>query len=557
MTADLQMKEIVMNEVGKKIVFGDIQLRKGNKQKRVRQELYKNLAVFKALPEDDEFDEVYDYLQNNKFTNRYISVNLFPKRMDLLGRYTEVEFTDQVRIELRWHMKTFAAYKEAINAFLEQKAEIDRLILQNRYEQALEALEEIERRFGFSYWLLENKIFLWNRFGRDVHKEMIEKSGSGMMTTILSFYQMRAAGDVSSRDYDYFSRREIGKFRRRHPDKVRVLSFYHYMIAPFSFEMDDENICDLLKYVYKLPLIDRYLCIIDICEYILTESKNAEYERALADYVHDTEGINDPTLTVFRFMLDTQENRRKHYELQDAAISVKSSYIMGNLQSCYDEAADAIRRMEFDASVYNIYIETCQMLGKAPEEIESSENIKLILKNLNTIYSIGRNFDDALDEVYKLCFCSMHAVWARDLYNHIIRRIQPYKSDEQKVAVMYSNMQKLTAETVCENLREEDAADYLNSLEERTCGYIDFRKELTEGHYAAAANRCALPALRVLLRLLSSNEIEDFRQELLENTGNTPIWKNRYAILLWDQADFDTHIEESIDYFLHVFMQSE
>lgn len=546
-----------MNGVGKKILFGDLQIQRGNKQKRIQNELGRNLAIFKTLPGDDEFNEVYDYLFDNKSTNNYISVNLFPENMNLVAKYREVGFSNQVVAELRWHMKTFSRYEEVINTFQDNKMIIDELILLNQYEKALEYLNALEYQYGYSYWLLENKIFLLNKLKKDTQKDIIEKSTSSTMTTILNFYVMRSSEEVSSRDYNYFTKREIAKFKRINPYGTKRISFYHYMIAPFSFAIDDENILYLLGFLYNLPLIDRYLCMIDLCEYILTESKDIKYQKALSKYIFYTNGIKDPSLKVLQFMLDTRENRKERYDIEDPIMPLKNKYIAGDVEGCYHDAAQYIKENTPSVAVYNLYIETCQLLGEKPEEIETSDNIKMLLKNLNSVYSIDENYNDSIDEVYKLCFCNIHSIWSRDICNYITRQSQPYKSDAQNVALKYTNMQRLTIETVCENLTTEEATYYLNNLENSDDIYVDFWKDFVIGDYSSAMEKCGLPALKTLLQLMNSKNFSDFRKELLENDNITPLYKIRYSKVMWDNMTFETYIEEGIDYFLHLFIQTE
>lgn len=545
-----------MHEVGKKIIFGDFQIQKGNKQRRIQNDLGKNLAIFKALPDDNEFDEVYDYLYANKSTNSYITVNLFPVDMNAMAQFREVGFSSQVQYELRWQMKTFSKYADAINQFIENKTVIDELILLNQYEKALDFLDSLEFKYGNSYWLLENKIYLWNKLEKDVQKNIIEKTENSVLTTILSFYDMRSSYEVSSRDYAYFTRREIAKFKRINPKGTRIISFYHYMIAPFSFELDDENLLYILGFVHNLPLIDRYLCIIDACEYILSKSKEEKYLEYIQKYINYMKEIKDPSVKVFSFMLDTKENR-KQYVIEDAACDLKNKYILGDIEGCYKDAIQYIKKNTSNISVYNIYLESCQILGKIPEEIDVSDNIRMLLKNLNSVYSIDKNYNDAIDEVYKLCFCCIHAVWSRDIYNYITRRSQPHDSDLQKIAMMYTNMQKLTIETVCENLSKEDAIDYLEIYDNLDDNYINFWKDYVVENYSEAASKCGLLPLKKLLTLMSSDTYSHFEKELLDSNELAPIYKIRISKIMWDNMTYESYIEEGIDYFIHLFIQRE
>lgn len=544
-----------MNEIGRKIVFNNLQMKKGNKQKRIKQELSKNLTAFRILTDNDDFDKVYDCLLDNKSTKHYISVNLFPVDMNLIGRYREGDFCNQFKYELRWHMKTFSRFATSINDFIEAKCKVDELILLNKYEDALICLNDLEKKYGFSYWLLENRLFLRNKLKMDNREEIIKKSKYSILTTILGFYDMKSSEEVSSRDYNYFTKREIAKFKRLNPDELRIISFYHYMIAPFSFAIDDENLLHILEYGYNLPLFDRYLCIIDLCDYILLESKCIDYKENFKEYIHYLDKISDPCVEVFRFMLDTRENRKEKYIISDSAMTLKNKYILGNMQACYQEAVEYIKNNVANVSVYNLFIEVCQRLGKNPEDINVSNNMKILLKNLNSVYSIDENYSNSIDEVFKLCFCSMHSTWARDAVNYVARRSHPYKYDDERIIVKYTNMQKLTIETVCENLAKDEAIDYLNHSEHLDNIYVSFRKDLIEDKFHDASIKCGLNVLKTLLNLKNSNRYSDFEKELNIESKLVPVYKVRYLKVMWYNMTFDTYIEEGIDYFLDLFIK--
>lgn len=546
-----------MNEVGKKIIFGDLQIRRGNRQKRVKIELGKNLAIFKTLLDDNEFYDTFDYIFKNKSTRSYIDANLFPQNMNTFARYKEVEFCNMVEYELRWHLKTFSVYQEIINLILKKKMIIDELILLNKYEKALEFLNNFEVQYGSSYWLLENKIFLWNKLELDVQEKIVEKAETSVLTTILSFYNMRSSNEVSSNDYDYFTKREIVKFKRINPDAKKIITFYHFMVAPFSFEMDDENFVYILEYIHNLSLIDRYLCIADLFKYILIESKNVEYQQVLNKYIFLLDKIKDPSIDVFRFMLDTNENRINKYNIVDSLMPIKNKYIAGDVEECFHDIVKYIEENSSNIEAINLYIDICQLLCKDPEEIKVSDNVKKIIKNLNSIYSIDDNYNNSIDEIYKLCFSCIHSVWSRDIYYYINRRCLPYKSELQNIAVIYSNLQKLTIETVCENLKQYDAINFINTLKSTDNIYIEFWKDFIMGNYKSAANKCGLSAIKTLLNLMDNKDFSEFKKELLESNDIVPVYKIRYSKIMWNNMTFETYIEEGIDYFLHLFIQRE
>ena len=126
-----------MNEVGRKIVFNNLQLQKGNGQRKIQKELAKNLELFKVLPNLKEFDETFNYLYKNKSTNVYITANLFPRDINLIARYREDRFSNNLEYEIRWQMKVFSIEKDKINEFIKLKKIVDEQILLNQYKERL------------------------------------------------------------------------------------------------------------------------------------------------------------------------------------------------------------------------------------------------------------------------------------------------------------------------------------------------------------------------------------------------------------------------------------
>lgn len=546
-----------MNRIGQQIFLGDLQLQKGNQQKIVKKKLIKNLAILKSLPNDDEFNEVFDYINGKKSTATYININLFPSNMNDFARWTEVGFSNNLRYELRWLIRVFDTYKDAINIFLENKSIIDELILLNEYKKALEYLDKVEQQFGSSYWLLENKAYLYSRLKRNLQKEISNKAKNGVLETILRFFDMKTSDEVSSRDYDYFTRKEIGKFKRLQPDSKDLIAFYHYMTAPFSFSMDEENVMYILRYIFKLPLIDRYLCFIDICEYILTKNKSIHYQEAIKDYIFHLDGINDTSIKVFMFMLDSTENRQQKYIINDSLLDIKNKFVDGRIKECNEDISKYIQENTFNMDAINMYIETNQLLDKDSADIDVSDNIRLLIDNLNSVYSIDDKYNESIDAVYKLMFSCTHASWAKDIYSNISRRSQPLNSEAQKVAVMLSNIQKLTLETVCENLSQEESKIYLESIENKENSYVKFWVNFIDENYLEIAANCKNEPLKKLMLLKNSHNYVEFENELMHNMDNSAIFKIRFSKVLWDNVTFDTYIEESIDYFLDRFIQIE
>lgn len=517
----------------------------------------KALKDFKSLSSDKEFEIVYDTLFANKSVReKYMTINLFPKEIHLFSKYSEPGYTDDIRLEMRWQMKLFSVFSESINDFVKKKAIFDELILEEEYHKASQCLEEIEEQYGISFWLLENKILLFHKLDKNVKEMILNKLEMGFVSTVLGFFDMKASDEMLARDYDYFVRREISKFNRVNPDFDEVIDCYTFFIAPFLFKMTNTSINHVMKCICRFPLIDRYLAVLDIIEYYVSKMPEEEVPDWLRDEIQYLSEIEDSSVITYRFILSDGEDRLSGFSLNDNLIGLYNDYIQGDLNRCFEMVKAGVESRPADARLYNLYIDLCQLCSRSIEDLNVSENKKTLIINLNRIYSIEDEYNDSIDKVYKMCFWSFHASWARDIYNQITKHVQPIGSDEIAIGIKYSNLQQMTIDTVADNLEKNDALFYLENITiENGEDYLAYKIALLKEDYKKASEICRIRPLSDLLTLKGNDCFDDFEGYLKED--NPEVYKIECTKLLWDSMKSNEDYEKGIDYFIHLFIKRE
>lgn len=542
-----------MNAKAKNIISDQIMLSHGNRGKKLQKHLLQNLKDFKVLSQDDEFEDIFKILGNNKNTQHFINGNLFPLNISEIGQEWEIGYCGDVITEIRWQFWIISQSHGKLNEILNEKRKVDQYVLCNQYMEALNTLKVIEQRFGGSLWLLENQIFLHEQLKGKIEEEIVLPAHKKMIATLVNFWTMRASSEVSSRDYAYFVDREISRFRRRYPDRNNgeIADFYEYMIAPFLFQFTDEKIGALLRYIGNMPLLDRYFCLMDICEYILISSKDEVLRQTIVKYAICLGNIDDSLAKVIVFLTASLEERRK-FLIEDFLWDAKRLYMEGDLEACMENARQMIA---YDIKAVSLYVETCQLLGSDIEDIEASENILTVARSLDVIYSMGKDYEEALETVQKIIFTCVHATWARDLYNVILKHTLPYCSEIQNAAAKYVNMQRLTLETVCENLPAKEAMDYLEVLDKED-RYIVFWKYFLQKDFAKVTAAFQQSPVLDFLSLKRENKYDAFAFFLNDDVV-VPIFKVRYVKMLWNQVLENHDREKAIDYFLNLYIKKE
>ena len=85
--------------------------------------------------------------------------------------------------------------------FISKKDRFDECLLEEKYNEAYEILKELEKNFGISLWLMENKVFLFHMLGKDVKEELVSSMRQGFISTVINFYDMKASNEMLARDY--------------------------------------------------------------------------------------------------------------------------------------------------------------------------------------------------------------------------------------------------------------------------------------------------------------------------------------------------------------------
>ncbi len=140
-----------MNAVVNNINLCLYQIRSRKADNRVIKKLGQSLRELKEMKSEEEFSKAYDSLwANDFFRNNYLVGNLFPQKINDFGRNIELEFSNDIFLELRWQLQLFEKNKDQLSIFLERKKSVDEFIINGDYKEALCLIYEIDNSLGLS-----------------------------------------------------------------------------------------------------------------------------------------------------------------------------------------------------------------------------------------------------------------------------------------------------------------------------------------------------------------------------------------------------------------------
>lgn len=374
---DLLKGLILQNEI-------NISSKRGDKRQASKLLMRIKKIFNEVLLEADDmiFQEDIMRLLSSVAANSYISSNFFPEDMAEYGRYRNIiNFTNDLRLEIRWIVYCLYFYSKEISEFVIEREKYDNYILLNRYKDALDVIENVEKMLGPSLWSLECKFYLYAKMNLNKN-ELMKQAPKSVFGAVMNFYELKNRDNVTSDEYFYIANKEINNVKKYIPDAESLVEFYAYKITSLVYEINEEKILQILKVIRKTSLIDRYLFFSDVCDYIVTLPENNELRLTLKKYVLLLEDVKDDHLIAIRFILDNIENRKSKYTPKTRLDHSKCEFIRGNIRSARGEAADLLQNFPNNIGAMNLYIESNILIGD-DLEIYQDKNLGLLLNNSN------------------------------------------------------------------------------------------------------------------------------------------------------------------------------
>lgn len=484
------------------IVQNDI---KSSSKRRNKRQASKILIQIKKIfnevlreADDMVFQEDIMRLLSSSVANPYISSNFFPEDMAEYARYRNIiDFTNDLRFEIRWIVYCLYFYSKEISEFVKVREKYDNYILLNRYEDALNVIENVEKIFGPSLWSLECKFYLYAKMNLDKN-ELMKQAPESIFGAVMNFYELKNRDNVTSDEYFYIANKEINNVKKYIANAKSLVEFYAYKITSLVYEMNEENILQILWVIRHTSLIDRYLFFCDVCDYIVTLPENNELRLTLKKYILLLEDIADDHLIAIRFILDDIANRKSKYILKTRLDHAKCEFIRGNIKNAREEAAALLQSFPNNIGAMNLYIESNILIGD-DLVICQDKNLGVLLNNLTYVYTLNENRDESMEVVRQFANACSQSTWSKGILNNIVYRCQTHDERHCKKTKILSNLQHLDIETVIACLRKEKDIKFVEKMMLQDQLYVMFRSALLNEEYDRAMEICGIDQIKDLI----------------------------------------------------------
>lgn len=450
-------------------------------------------------PDDNIFKSDFEGLISSTAASPYITSNFFPKNMEKYGKYASIfTFTNDVRLELRWLIFCLKSYSKELSEFLLNREKYDNYILLNKYEEALDVVNNIEEKFGVSLWSMECKSYLYVKMGKDIN-ELFKNIPNSIFGAIINFFELRNRENVTSNEYFYIVNREINAINKVKNEKYDAkIELYKYYIQSIRYQVNSMCILNLLEAARNISLIDKYLFFLDVCDYALITDKEGELYKTIQQYIYELLEIEDDHLITLRFIFDNNKNRKNNYILKKRLDYAKSQFIKGNLEEARHVAIKLLELFPNNSEAINLYIDTNILLGKKDDRFLNT-NLGLLIRKLQSVYTLSDSRDDDIDAINKFINCCCQSTWSKSIRNSIMYRCQVYGKEDCCKAEILTNLQHLDVETMIAGLPKTECSEYIAENLDLSDDYVIFRKAILEEDYKLAKEICAIEQIKDLI----------------------------------------------------------
>ncbi len=223
-----------------------------------------------------DINDVVRWIKANNRLNKLFFPSEFPQTFyELEPDYILLPSQDE--FEYRWTTAFLLTHTASLREFIESSREFERAVLKSNYERALELLDEIEARFGQSFWLIGNRLALLQfAYGLEAQKaymnKVIQESPVSQFVSFVAYY-------TSVRNESSVTPNRFVELLRKNPSLRELPDIYQAFIWQHLFPRNSYSsdwAASVLAISNCCSVIDSYEALIRIARNaIAVKAKNA------------------------------------------------------------------------------------------------------------------------------------------------------------------------------------------------------------------------------------------------------------------------------------------
>ena len=369
---------------------------------------YKN-KMFEILffGEADDVSRIFRALKKNSQLLSKLKLVFFPKDLTAVCSkkfiYNEDIQDDTLHKVYFWILSIFSS---DINLYMSYKITYEAYLVNERYEEALNILECIEKDICVSYWSCCQKMMLTEMiYGLEEHKKImsyfLSNSGSNLIfDTLIEFKSFFVEKNTSYLTYQ----NRIKDFLNSIKDQDVAHLYFDYKLN-MEYEIKDISQKIFLQFDAQFSIIDLYECYIQNVNLVMSDHKE------LVKEINDFRLSNKLLIQDYSLLKNNNFRNIDYYKtLDDYSVGDYDSFIKASLNYLNEKPLD-----------FQFVILLIKALINNKEHVSSA--MPTIYKAIYSIYTMDTDYENSIFDMYHYLKIFNGNIWDNKIRGFIARKV--------------------------------------------------------------------------------------------------------------------------------------
>tara|TARA_R110000764_G_scaffold44749_1_gene100729 strand:- start:1908 stop:5324 length:3417 start_codon:yes stop_codon:yes gene_type:complete len=420
-----------------------------------RTDKFNFLALLKQDYDYSTFRKMTKGILQHPFGKNALLANPLPKSISELRRNNITPHSGNVDTEIAWIMHSIEKNAEVINKYILLKKMFEKHILLNEYEKAENCLNKIEKEICYSNWGAQNRLLLLEeKDGTESNWLMLGKY-SEQIKDPLSLFIIEQSSKKAEKKLAYS--RYKASFESIISETTGLLNEYLCFKILYPAFTGFEKFSFFINVESVSSIIDRYNILIDVLIELIPLKRDDLIKNVIDELLpiikDDNRLVQIQNILGHQFMI---LNNVKEITL------FISEYSLGNYEYCLNKSTKLFRTHPDVTEIYIIYVKCLIELKFDFRETKISLNIDSILQKLYDLYSLKVNFNNTIDDLFKISAKYDSFNFGKQLFP-IIAKQANYLAKGKVDEFYYSIYSKFNNPVLINNLKQFDK-EFINKI---------------------------------------------------------------------------------------------
>lgn len=376
---------------------------------------YSFLATLKRDSNYDSFRKITKGIVQHPFGKGAILATPLPQSYADLRRNSITPHSGNIESEIAWVVYSILEFSTAINRFIPLKEHFEKCILLNRYSEAENILDQIENEICFSNWGAENRlILLEEKEGTESNWLKLSQLSEEIKDPLSLFLTEQSSKKAEKKltytrykaNFESIIAGTSGLFNEYLCFRILYNAFTGF--ESFSFFMNVESVSSI---------IDRYNILIDLLVELVSQEKTGLVSKVLSELL--------PVFGEDKRLIQLNNMVTSNFKLLDNTDDISSfinQYSIGKYKYCIENSKELLELYPSAVELYIIYVKCLIEEKEGFIKTNASENIDEILNYIYCLYNLEDNFNNVLEDLFKISCKYSSFNFGKQLFPVIVRQ---------------------------------------------------------------------------------------------------------------------------------------